>query len=310
MKFIFLSLIVLFVSSVCIGQTVRIAPDIRKETFTFVTRDTSALKLDVYTHPSIPKNSPCIIFVFGGGFFTGSRDQEFYNRYFNAMVGNKCVVVSISYRLGLKGAKKLSKFNVTPLRNAIGMAVEDLFDATNWVIKNAAKIGVDPAQIILSGSSAGAITVLQGDFEKRNSTPLGKHLPEDFQYAGVIAFAGAILSFDGKLKYKIPPAPTMMFHGTEDKLVYYNRIKFFNRSFNGSNYIASVFKKNDYPYYFYRVEKMGHEVSASPLHENLKDIAWFVDEFVRKKKYYQIEETFHDLKAKRTMILSSKDIYK
>ena len=307
---IILLTVVISATVTCYGQTVPIAPDIRKETFTFVKHDTSALKLDVYRHPSSPPNNPCIIFVFGGGFFTGSRDAEYYNGYFNTLVKNHYTVVSISYRLGLKGAKRLSKFNVAPLKNAIDMAVEDLFDATKWVISNSEKIGIDPSKIILSGSSAGAITVLQGDFEKRNNSKLAKNLPVDFQYAGVIAFAGAILSFDGNLKYQIPPAPTLMFHGTDDKLVYYNRIKLFNRSFNGSNYIASVFKKNDYPYYFYRVERMGHEISASPMRENTKDILWFIDELVLQKKPYQVEENFNDMKRKRAIILTSKDIYK
>lgn len=303
-------IIYLFVSITGAAQHHGLNTGITKETFTFITRDTAALDLDVYSRASLPKNSPCVIFVFGGGFFTGRRDLEYYNDYFNTMVENNCVVVSISYRLGMKGVKNVSKFNVKPLRNAITMAVEDLYEATKWIIKNADRIGVDPSKIILSGSSAGAITVLQADFEKHNNKPTAHILPDDFQYAGVISFAGAILSFDGRLKYKTPPAPTMMFHGAEDRLVYYNRIKFFNRSFNGSNYIAKVFRKNDYPYYFYRVENMGHEVAGSPMHKNLKEICRFVNEWVLNKKPYQLEETFRDMKAQRTMMMSSRDVYK
>jgi len=278
-----LCIVFLCVSVTCSAQHTTLRESITKETFTYITRDTAALQLDVYTSAALPGNSPCVVFVFGGGFFTGRRDFEYYNDYFNAMVENKCVVVSISYRLGLKGVRKVSKFNVKPLRNAIRMAVEDLYEATNWILKNADRLGVDPEKIILSGSSAGGITVLQADFEKRNNTPMATLLPKDFQYAGVISFAGAILSFDGRLKYKTAPAPTMMFHGAEDRLVYYNRIKFFNRSFNGSNYLAKVFRKNDYPYYFYRVENMGHEMAALPMHKNLKEICWFVNEWVLER---------------------------
>jgi len=311
MRYCVVSFIVfLFASVTCLAQHATLHDGISKETFTYIIRDTTALQLDVYTSPTLPKNSPCVVFVFGGGFFTGRRDFEYYNDYFNAMIENKCVVVSISYRLGLKGVRRVSKFNVKPLRRAICMAVEDLYEATNWILKNADRLGVDPGKIVLSGSSAGGITVLQGDFEKRNNTPTAKLLPEDFQYAGVISFAGAILSFDGRLKYKIAPAPTMMFHGAEDRLVFYNRIKFFNRSFNGSNYIAKVFRKNDYPYYFYRVENMGHEMAALPMHKNLKEICRFVNEWVLNKKPYQLEETFRDMNAQRTMMMSSKDVYK
>ncbi len=287
-----------------------IAKGIKKETFEFIKRDTMSLKLDVYTHASIPKNSPCIIFVFGGGFITGKRDEEFYNSYFNTLVGNKYVVISISYRLGLKGVKRFTNFSSTPLKSAIELAVEDLFDATKWVLKNANKLDIDTTKIILSGSSAGAMTVLQGDFEKRNKTELGKMLPEKFQYAGVIAFAGAIVTTNGKLKYKIKPAPTMMFHGSSDKMIFYNRLYFFNRSVNGSNAISSVFKKHNYPYYFYRVEGMGHEVAASPMEDNLKSILWFISEYVLKQKKYQIEHTFKDMDAKRDLFLTQNDLLK
>jgi predicted esterase len=287
-----------------------IAKGIKKETFEFIKRDTMSLKLDVYTHPDIPRNSPCIIFVFGGGFIAGKRDEEFYNTYFNTLVENKYVVVSISYRLGLKGVKRLTNFSTTPLKTAVELAVEDLYDATKWVLKKSNRIGIDTTKIILSGSSAGAMTVLQADFEKRNNMELAKKLPEKFQYAGVIAFAGAIVTDNGKLKYKIKPAPTMMFHGSSDKMVFYNRMYFFKRSINGSNEIASVFKKRNYPYYFYRVEGMGHEVAASPMEDNLKNILWFISEYVLKQKKYQIEHTFNDMDAKHGLLVTQDDLLK
>ena len=288
---------------------VTIAPDIKKETFEFAKRDTAILKLDVYTHPGMAKNSPCIIFVFGGGFTTGKRDEPFYNTYFNTLVQNKYVVVSISYRLSLKGPKRFTNFNTKPLKTAVDKAVEDLFDATKWVIKNASTIGIDTTKIILSGSSAGAMVVLQGDFEKRNKTDLGMKLANDFQYAGVVAFAGAVISDQGRLRYRINPAPTLMFHGTRDKMIFYNRLSFFNRSLNGSNQIASVFKRHNYPYYFYRVVGMGHEIAARPMEHNLQNILWFLDQYVMNQKRYQIEHTFRDMDGKHAFILGPEDIF-
>ena len=308
-KFLALFILILSFAQQSGFAQVSIAKGIKKETFEFVKRDTTSLKLDIYTHPNIPKNSPCVIFVFGGGFITGKRDEEYYNKYFNTLVENKYTVISISYRLALKGIKRITNFSPTPLKTAVDIAVEDLYDATRWVLKNANKYNIDTTKIILSGSSAGAMTVLQGDFEKRNNTALSMMLPEKFQYAGVVSFAGAIVTDNGKLKYKIKPAPTMMFHGTNDKMVFYNRWYFFNRSMNGSNEIATVFKKHNYPYYFYRVEGMGHEVAASPMEDNLKNILWFLDQYVINQKQYQIEHTFNDMDMKRTLILSPEDIY-
>ena len=292
------------------SKRVSVGNGITKQTFTYSKKDTSELKLDVYAHPSIPGNSPCIIFVFGGGFFTGKRDEEYYNKYFHALVKENIVVVSISYRLGILGVKRLVTTKFKPMRNAVDTAVADLYDATNWVIRHADELGIDKEKIIISSSSAGAVTVLQADFERRNSMHLSKRLPENFQYAGVISFAGAILSNRGPLRYLKQPAPTLMFHGTLDKMVMYNKISFFNRSLNGSNSITKTFRRFRYPYYFYRVRGMGHEIAATPMHDNLKQIFWFIDEMVLKKKHYQVEETFKDMKKKHSMIFSAEDIYK
>jgi len=286
-----------------------IASDINKETFTYAKIDTTVLKLDVYTHAAMPKKSPCIIFVFGGGFITGKRDEPFYNDYFNALVHKDYVVVSISYRLGLFSAKRLFTSKLKPLKSTIDTAVVDLYDATKWVIAHHSQLGIDTTKIILSGSSAGAVTVLQADFEKRNKTELASRLSPKFEYAGVVSFAGAVLTFKGPLRYKTKPAPTLMFHGTHDKMIFYNRIVFFNRSLNGSNSIASVFRRRHYAYYFYRERGRGHEVAALPMRHNLKEIFWFMDEFVFKKKNYQIEESFNDMDKKPKFILGSEDIF-
>ncbi|HEY9044993.1 MAG TPA: alpha/beta hydrolase [Ohtaekwangia sp.] len=293
-----------------LGQQVPINTGIDIKTYTFATKDSLELQLDVYRHADAPDKSPCVLFVFGGGFIRGRRDAPIYNPYFNTLAQSKYVVVSMSYRLGLVGAKRVTPFRTWPLRKAINMAVEDIYDATNWILKSASTIGIDPSLIILSGSSAGAISALQADFEKRNNKPVAKVLPSDFQYAGIIAFAGAILTFDGALTYKVPPAPTMLFHGTDDKLVIYKKIRLFNKAFYGSSHIAKVFNKKKYPYYIYREVGMGHEVSFLPLSENSKEILWFIQEYILNKKPYLIDMSFDNLNKVRTMNLTPNDLYR
>ena len=292
------------------AQHVAIDDDIEKKTFTFATRDSSTLQLDVYRYSGTPANSPCIIFAFGGGFVRGSRDARIYNRYFNTLVKNKYIVISISYRLGMQGAKRITPFRVKPLRTAIAMAVEDLYDATNWTLKNAHTLGVDPAKIILSGSSAGAITILQADYEKCNHHEIAKVLPENFRYAGVIAFAGGILSYNGALKYRHDaPAPTMLFHGTKDNLVIYKKIRFLHKGFYGSSHIAKVFKKKKYPYYIYREVGMGHESSYTPMNNKQQEILWFIEQYILNKKPYLMDISFDDLQKVRTMHITRDALY-
>jgi acetyl esterase/lipase len=264
-------------------------------------KGSDTLKMDVYSNQDIQVKEPCMLFVFGGGFFTGHRDADYYSAYFNKLVQHHYKVIAIDYRLGLKGnKKKISPLNTRHLKDAIDMAVTDLYDATAYLIKNADKLGIDTSMIMLSGSSAGAITVLHADWEKRNHKAFISQLPEDFQYKAVLSFAGAILSYKGKPSYKIPPAPTMLFHGTDDKVVIYNKIRLFNKGFFGSKALAKKFKQKKYPYYFERVEGMGHEVAGSPMKENLDDMLWFIDAYVYKKKQYLIEVDFNDLQRKRT----------
>lgn len=292
------------------AQEIKLAPEVHKTTFTYSVKENQELKMDVYSNQGLSVIKPTVIFVFGGGFIQGERDSKTYTEYFNKLATNNYKVVSIDYRLGLKGVKKLSALHTRPLKNAIDTAVKDLYSATAYLINNSVKLGIDTSRIIISGSSAGAIAVLQADWEKRNHTSLTSQLPEQFQYAGVISFSGAIFSYQGAPSYQIAPAPTMLFHGTEDKLVVYNKKRFFNKGFFGSNYLAQRFNKQKYPYYYMRVHGMGHEIAGIPMHRNLNEILWFIDNYIFKKKQYLITTDFNDLQSKRTMKLTPADVYK
>lgn len=285
---------------------------ISKQTFTYAVKDSAALGLDIYRlkNNDTAEKKPCVIFVFGGAFIAGHRNDSIYNNYFNALAEHGYITVAISYRLGMRGVKKVSKFNTAPLKHAIDMAVDDLYDATNWVISNATAIGIDTSKIILSGSSSGAVTVLQSDFEKRNEKNASKKLLEHFQYAGIVSFSGAILSFDGKLKYHLPPAPTLFFHGTADKTVPYNKIRFFNKGLWGSSAIAETFKKENYPYYIYRAEGLGHEISVLPMINQLPVILNFLDQFVLQQKPLQVDMSYKDPAIKPIMIMTPAQLFK
>ncbi len=288
----------------------KINPDINKQSFVYAVKDTSSLALDVYSKPMDDSSGkkPCIIFVFGGAFVTGRRDDSLYNTYFNSLAENHYLVVSISYRLGMRGVKHVSKFNIKPLKNAVDMAVDDIYDATNWIISKAGSLGIDTSLILLSGSSSGAISVLTAEFERKNHYPASDKLPAGFQYAGLITFSGAILSFDGRLKYASPPAPKLMFHGTADKIVPYNDIRFFNKGFYGSGWIAKISKENNYPYFLFSEEGMGHEVAVLPMLHNIPEILYFLDKYIMQRKPWQINILFKDPDQKPMMLLTPTEL--
>ncbi|MEA4918180.1 alpha/beta hydrolase [Proteiniphilum sp.] len=290
---IFLSVVLFFLTVVLFGQTVQ------KETRLFAEKEGQALKMDIYkSDMGSSQTQPCLLFVFGGGFKDGGRDAELYHSYFHYFAKKGFTVVSIDYRLGMKDQKAPGVFNNKPIRNAIAIAVEDLYSATNYLLENAAELHIDPSLIIISGSSAGAITVLQGDYESRDNRPAADVLPDNFRYAGVISFAGAIFSNEGVPSYTQPPAPTLFFHGSADKLVPYDKTRFFKLGMFGSKSLAKKFRSEKYPYMFYSIEGIGHEVSEYPMQEYLPEIERFISDWVLNRQQWMTDIDFKDMLRK------------
>lgn len=267
-------------------------------TYEFANKD-SALFMDVYmpSNQSITKTTyPCIIYVFGGGFIAGSRLDSANVAFCKTMCDKGFVVAAIDYRLGLKGKKMNGLLTAAKnLEYAIHLAVEDLFSSVSFILNCNDIVTVDTSKIILMGSSAGAITVLQADYELGNRTDVTTNIPESFHFAGVVSFAGAVFSRHGLVKYKKQsPAPTLFFHGTADKLVNYDKTQFANIGFFGSNALEKRFAKFDYPYYIFRYADLGHEVAGLPQHRNIDDICWFIENMVFQKQNYHIDKWLKD----------------
>ena len=238
-------------------------------TYMYERRDTCDLFMDVYNPAKgsettfMGKEKPAIIFMFGGGFIRGTRDDRSYNSWFRMLTERGYRVISIDYRLGLKGSSKVGIAQVNVLDAAIHMAVEDLFSATNFIIDNADQLGIKTDNIVISGSSAGAISVMQAEYEIANRTSWASVLPEGFNYVGVMSFSGAILSRKGPVRYETEPCPTLMLHGTADKLVPYRQIALFNLGFYGGGKLVKRFQKFGYDYNMFHFMDYGHEIAGS-----------------------------------------------
>lgn len=289
--FIIVVAALLFTSSL-LGQ------DPRKETFLYAVKEGEELKLDLYRNDSSAQPRPCLVFVFGGGFKDGKRDAALYKPYFTHFANRGYTVVSIDYRLGMKGEKAPGMLDYKPLLNAIHLAVEDLYSATNYLLEHAEKLHIDPSRIIISGSSAGAITVLQADYMKQDNYPLDGMLPAAFRYAGVISFAGGIFSKEGLPSYTTQPAPTLFFHGSADRLVPYNRKRLFQLGMFGTQSLRERFREKRYPYMCYIMEDMGHEVSEYPMMDFLPEIEQFITDFVLDNRQWMIDIRYKDMLRK------------
>lgn len=237
-----------------------------KETFAFVERD-STLYLDVW-RPAQPRtDSACVIAVFGGGFVVGERDNDLQTQIAKLLTDRGFVVVSPDYRLGLKDSVLVSRHSGLTQMNdlfqeVIDMATEDVAAACAFVVANANKLGVNPQRIVLTGCSAGAISVLQLDYCRANSLPQAAALPQGWKPAAVVPYSGGVMC-KGKPCWETPPVPTMLMHGTKDKIVAYKKFPpVLSHALYGANNLFKRMKKQGYPVWIVRYEGVGHEVAS------------------------------------------------
>lgn len=245
------------------------APVWGQQTFLFATRDTLNLYLDVYAPAEGSQTmfeghaKPTVMFVFGGGFIQGERDGKFQQAWFERLTQNGYGVVAIDYRLGMKGfkvGKGLSGALKASEQFLLSqeMGVEDVCAAVNFLAAN--PVGVDVNNLVLAGSSAGAIISVATEYHIVNGT--APELPEGFNFKGVMSFAGAVISTSGKPEFLAQPCPIVFFHGTEDQAVAYEKYAHFGRGIWGSAYFDKQFDKKGYHHLIYRFDGRTHDVAA------------------------------------------------
>lgn len=172
-------------------------------------------------------------------------------------------------------------------------ATEDCCSAVRYAVEHAEEWGIDTSRIILTGSSAGAITVLQTDYCRANGHAWTSELPQGLRFAAVVSYAGAIYSNDGKPHYPTPPAPTCLFHGTKDKLVTYKSLDLFKYHFSGSSVIAKTLLDSGercpqrVSYMFYRFVGHNHDV-AEMMPRTIDEFVAFVDKALAGR-FFQYE---------------------
>ena len=131
--------------------------DIKKTTYNYASKDGVELKLDKYSPSMISSKTPCVIFLFGGGFIGGERDNPAFLNYFNALVKKGIQVVSIDYRKGLENIEsmtseeKKSEKMAQLIIHSLNIATEDLIDATAFILAKSEEWNIDTNKIIVSG---------------------------------------------------------------------------------------------------------------------------------------------------------------
>ena len=235
-------------------------------TYMFVERD-SSLCLDVYKPETPRADKAAVLMAFGGGFFSGERNNDQMKRWASALLEHGFTVISIDYRLGFKDSDFVanhSRLLQLPdlFMHCIDIAVQDCAAAVAWVCSNAGMLDIDPSKLILTGSSAGAITILQLDYYRANSMSGASALPAGWKPVAVIPYSGGVMCRDSKLKYATDPAPTMLLHGTKDRIVTYKSLGLpFGKKMHGGKKMDKALTRQDIPHWFIRFDGIGHEVA-------------------------------------------------
>ena len=289
-----------------------------QQTYHFASRDTCELYLDVY-RPAPGSDSlfqgkpkPAVLFVFGGGFIMGERNSEWHKPWLERLSREGYGAVAIDYRLGMKGyqvKKGLSGAIAASeaFYQAQQMGVEDVFSAVKFLAENQELTGIDANNLVLAGSSAGAIISLASVYDIACGRTEG--LPEGFAFKGVMSFAGAIISTSGAPEFTATPCPVLLLHGTADKAVAYSKYGAFGKGIWGSNYLAKQFKKKGYPYIFYRFKDRTHDVAS------YMDACWpkervFLEEEVMQGHRSTVDALVDDPALPSWGNISLDDIYK
>jgi len=101
---------------------------------------------------------PVLVYIHGGGFVAGDGSERRYDGA--ALARRGIVVVTLNYRLGAFGFLAHPALTAESPRHASGnYGLLDQVAALDWVKRNIAAFGGDPARITIGGESAGSMSV-------------------------------------------------------------------------------------------------------------------------------------------------------
>ena len=262
----------LILAAVLFGLAFECGAQVVAGTYKYASRDTCDLYFDVYNPtPGSQLTSgefrkPTLLFVYGGGFVGGFRSNERYFKWFKLLNDNGYKVITIDYRLGLKGVPMdfSIRGKIQTAKNTIKaeyMGVEDLFSAVNYIIAHQEELEVDPENIVLVGNSSGAIISLAAELAICNGREEAAVLPEGYNFKGLISFAGAIVGDEGTPEFKKMPCPILLMHGTADETVQYTKTQVMKLGMWGTDVLDDVLRNKNANFCVYRFHEHAHDIA-------------------------------------------------
>lgn len=227
------------------------------------------LKLDIYHRGDIDEPTPMLMFIHGGSWTKGNKDD--YRRYLVDYAEKGYVTATVAYRFAQEAP--------------FPAALEDVVCALQWLKANAAAYHIDPDRIAVVGGSAGGHLAMMLGFYARDddylpssecgyeATPEVRAIvnfygPTDLttEYArthsSVTNFIGSEYSDSTRALFEAASPmqfvssddpPTLIFHGTLDDLVPVSQ----------ADRLAEALKENDVPVDYHRLKGWPHTMDLS-----------------------------------------------
>lgn len=167
------------------------------------------LFLDVYEPANDSEtNRKAVLFVHGGGFLHGTRDQGYPPVICKFLAERGYVCFSIDYRLYPSAKERPSRLE------AATQTANDVELARKWILERAQEFMIDPNWLAVGGGSAGGLASIQAC--KLYS-----------EYSALLCLWGARIEALSDDKFP----PTIFVHGTADELVPFENCKEFYNGF-------------------------------------------------------------------------------
>lgn len=121
--------------------------------------DNNSQNLNIWT-PGVNdgKKRPVMVWLHGGGFSTGSANEEGYDGE-NLSRGGDVVVVSVNHRLNVFGYLDLSAYG-EKYKDSVNVGIRDIVASLEWIQDNIEGFGGDPGNVTVFGQSGGGAKVL------------------------------------------------------------------------------------------------------------------------------------------------------
>lgn len=189
------------------------------------------LELDLYKPVGLDGKRPLILFIHGGAFYVGDKQEPAYVDFCNYFASMGYVTASMNYRMGFHlGKGEIERAGYT--------ALQDAHAAIRFLLNHAKEYGIDRENIFIAGSSAGSITALNLAFMTEDDRPGSSHggrglfngndlgsisgsgndLKADFKVKAVANMWGAVSSTDILENSR---TDIISFHGDADNVVPY-----------------------------------------------------------------------------------------